>query len=87
MLHNSVKQKTLRTSFLKLSGDMLAMVGDYLNEKLPVFIFTNRITFKIFMQCQIQSYEIKRQEMFHQAYLLQRELDRITHATKFDLSY
>jgi hypothetical protein len=39
------------------------------------------------MQSQIQSYEIKRQEMFHQAYLLQRELDRISNATKFDLSY
>jgi hypothetical protein len=36
-----------KPGFLKLPGEALALVGEYLNEKLPLFIFTNRITFKV----------------------------------------
>jgi hypothetical protein len=36
-----------KSSFLKLPGEILSTIGDYLNEKLPIFIFTNRISFKI----------------------------------------
>lgn len=46
-MHNSVHKRANRTVFLKLPGEVLALIGEFLNEKLPIFIFTNRITFKI----------------------------------------
>ena len=40
-------QSRPRSWFLKLPGEVLAMLGDFLNEKLPLFIFTNRISFNV----------------------------------------
>lgn len=51
------KSKTNKTIFVKLPGDALSLIGDYLNQKLPIFIFTNRISFKIFLQHSIEFYE------------------------------
>ena len=51
----------MKSSFLKFPGEVLALIGDYLNEKLPVFIFTNRITFKVSLHYQIEYYEQQRQ--------------------------
>ena len=43
--------------FLKLPGEVLSLIGEYLNQKLPIFIFSNRISFKIYLQYQIEYYE------------------------------
>jgi hypothetical protein len=59
-MHNSVKAKTNKTSFLKMPGEVLSLIGEFLNEKLPIFIFTNRISFKISLQYQIEHYEQQR---------------------------
>mmetsp|Transcript_44104 Transcript_44104/g.42798 ORF Transcript_44104/g.42798 Transcript_44104/m.42798 type:complete len:124 (-) Transcript_44104:527-898(-) len=44
------KARIAKSNFLKLPGEVLGIIGDYLNQKLPIFIFTNRISFKIFLQ-------------------------------------
>lgn len=49
-----------KPGFLKLPGEALAIIGEFLNEKLPLFIFTNRITFKVSLQYQIGYYEHQR---------------------------
>ena len=49
-LHNSVKHKASKSGFLRLPGAVLSLLGDFLNEKLPLFLFTNRITFKVALQ-------------------------------------
>ncbi len=61
VMHNSVKQRANRTFFLKLGGEPLTLIAEYLNQKLPIFIFTNRISFKIYLQHQIEFYEQQRQ--------------------------
>eukprot|EP00347_Sterkiella_histriomuscorum_P008793 403343729 len=86
ILHNSVRQKTMRTGFLKLPGPILALLGDFLNEKLPLFIFTNRISFKVSLQYQIEHYEHQRQIILSQVYSIYRELERMQNTSKFDLS-
>ena len=51
--HASVHKST----FIKLPGEVYALLGDFLNEKLPLFIFTNRLTFKVSLHYQIGYYE------------------------------
>jgi hypothetical protein len=41
----------------KLSGIFYSLVGEYLGEKLPMIIFTNRISFKVSLIHQIEFYE------------------------------
>jgi hypothetical protein len=43
-----------------MPGEVLSLIGEFLNEKLPIFIFTNRISFKISLQYQIEHYEQQR---------------------------
>lgn len=50
IMNNSVKQRAINTIFLQIPGEVLAIIGDFLDQKLPIFIFTNRISFKIFLQ-------------------------------------
>jgi hypothetical protein len=59
---NSINQAK-KSLFLKLPGDILSLLGDFLNEKLPLFIFTNRISFKMSLHYQIGYYEHQRQLM------------------------
>lgn len=41
----------------KLSGIFYSLVGEFLGEKLPMILFTNRISFKISLIHQIEFYE------------------------------
>jgi hypothetical protein len=56
----SAKHPSYKSLLLKLPGEVLALIGDYLNEKLPLLIFTNRLTFKVSMHYQIGYYEYQR---------------------------
>ena len=49
--HN--KQKLL----VRLPGYIYKLLGDFLGEKLPLILFTNRVSFKISLSYQIQEYE------------------------------
>ena len=44
-----------------MKGEVLELIGEYLDERLPTFIFTNRISFKTAFQYKIDIYEIQRQ--------------------------
>lgn len=85
-MHNSVKSRASKSSFLKLPGEILCLLGDYLNEKLPIFIFTNRISFKISLQWQIEHYEQQRQVVLQQVYMIHKELERMHQASRFEMS-
>lgn len=65
VIHHQAQARP-RSGFLKLPGEVLAMLGDFLNEKLPLFIFTNRISFKVCLHYQIGYYEYQRQIMASQ---------------------
>jgi len=41
----------------KLSGIFYSLVGEFLGEKLPMILFTNRISFKVSLIHQIEFYE------------------------------
>jgi hypothetical protein len=51
--YNSNRGKVLT----KVSGIFYSLVGEFLGEKLPMIIFTNRISFKISLIHQIEFYE------------------------------
>jgi len=52
--------------FTKLPGIFYRLVGEFLGEKLPMVIYTNRISFKISMAHQIEYYENQRKGMLYQ---------------------
>lgn len=56
-------KNTPKALFIRFPGEVLALIGDLLNEKLPLFIFTNRVTFKVSLHFQIGYYEHQRQLM------------------------
>jgi len=53
---NIVKQQviipiqTKKNAFIQLPGEILVEVADMLGERLPLFMFTNRISFKVTLQ-------------------------------------
>ena len=51
---------------MQLKGEILELVGEFLDERLPTFIFTNRISFKTSFQYKIDIYEIQRQILSEQ---------------------
>jgi len=47
-IHHSLKQK--KNKFLALQDDALITIIEYLGERLPMFMFTNRTSFKQVLQ-------------------------------------
>lgn len=45
------------SAFYKLPGHIFEMIGIYLDEKLPLIIFTNRVTFKVSLEYQLNNYD------------------------------
>lgn len=78
--------KQPKSLFLKFPGELLALIGDFLNEKLPLFIFTNKITFKMCLHYQIGYYEHQRQVMSAQVINIQRELEFLENTKIFQMS-
>ena len=57
-LNESSKYNTNKGKLLtKLPGIFYRIVGEFINEKLPLVIFTNRVSFKIALAHQIEFYE------------------------------
>lgn len=57
-LNSSAKYNINKGKVLtKLPGVFYRMVGEFLGEKLPLIIFTNRISFKVSLSHQIEFYE------------------------------
>jgi len=46
-----------QSAFFKLPGNVFELIGDYLEEKLPLIIFTNRVTFKVSLEYQVSTYD------------------------------
>ena len=46
-----------RNLMIRLPGSIYRLLGDFLGERLPLILFTNRISFKISLAYQIQEYE------------------------------
>ena len=71
--YNSNRGKVLT----KVSGIFYSLVGEFLGEKLPMIIFTNRISFKISLIHQIEFYENQRQAILYQQNQVQRDVQTI----------
>jgi hypothetical protein len=71
-LNEAVKFKANKhKSLIRMPGVFYRLVGEYVGEKLPAIIFTNRISFKIALSHQIEFYENQRQTMVMQSNYLQ----------------
>jgi len=57
-----------------------------LGERLPKFMFTNRITFKVALQAQLTYYEMQRQQMLYQAAQVEAQLSVLTNQKTFILT-
>lgn len=68
--YNQNKGKTL----VKMPGVFYRLVGEFLSEKLPMIIFTSRVSFKIALVHQIEYYEQQRQVINFQVKNAQYEL-------------
>mgnify|MGYP006125739941 FL=1 len=60
----SIKNK--QNIVIKMPGIFYKLVGDFMSEKLPLMIFTNRTSFKMSLAYQIEEYECFRQHALHQ---------------------
>ena len=62
-----------RCWFVQLPPEALAIVADQLGHRLPLFMFTNRVSFKQTLQGQLHVYELQRQSVLKQVYLFEQE--------------
>lgn len=57
-LNQDVKHRANKGKlFIQLPGIFYSLIGEFLGEKLPAVIFTNRISFKVAVAHQIEFYE------------------------------
>lgn len=61
------KVVTQTTLFVQLPGPALQLISELIGERLPIFIFTNKMTFKVALQAQLAHFEQQRQQMLAQA--------------------
>ena len=48
---------------IKMPGIFYRLIGEFIGEKLPVIIFTSRVSFKVSLAHQIEYYENQRKVM------------------------
>ena len=71
------QQKNKHNMLTKLPGIFYRFVGDFVGEKLPIVIFTNRISFKMALSHQIEFYEGQRRTIQYQVNQVEREMAEI----------
>ena len=60
-----------------MPGNFYNLIGEFLGEKLPMIIFTNKVSFKVSLSYQIEYYELQRQSMVYQGKQVEAELQNI----------
>jgi hypothetical protein len=66
--------KTKPCWFILMPPEALALIADILGHRLPLFMFTNRVSFKQTLQGQLHVYELQRQAVLRQVYLIDQQL-------------
>lgn len=65
-----------RCWFVQLPPEALAIIADVLGVRLPLFMFTNRQSFKQTIQGQLHFYETQRQGVLRSVFVLEQEVKR-----------
>jgi hypothetical protein len=65
-----------RCWFVQLPPEALATIADVLGVRLPLFMFTNRQSFKQTIQGQLHFYEMQRQGVLRSVFVLEQEVKR-----------